>query len=81
MDMEGDILELIKELPEQVNSPDISAEFKFLVVGAVLWRCADEIKFLRAELEKARSGVRGNRRKNKKVQDLQERIHRSGILA
>jgi hypothetical protein len=81
MDMEGDILELIKELPEQVNSPDISTEFKFLVVGAVLWRCADEIKSLRAELEKVRSGVHGKRRKNKKVQELQERIHRSGILA
>jgi hypothetical protein len=81
MDMDGDILELIKELPEQVNSPDISSEFKFLVVGAVLWRCADEIKFLRAELEKARSGVRGNRRKSKKVQDLPNHLHRSGILA
>jgi hypothetical protein len=81
MDMEGDILELIKELPEQVNNPDISAEFKFLVVGAVLWRCADEIKFLRAELEKVKGGVRDNRRKSKKVQDLPEHIRRSGILA
>ena len=29
MNMDGDVLELIKELPEQVNSPDISTEFKF----------------------------------------------------
>lgn len=80
MNIDGDVLELIKELPEQVNSPDISTEFKFLVVGAVLWRCADEIKYLRAELEKKR-GEHGRRRKNKKVQELQENLHRSGILA
>jgi hypothetical protein len=81
VDIEGDILDLIRELPAQINSPDVSSEFKFLVAGAVLWRCADEIKFLRAELEKARSGVRGNRRKSKKVQDLPNHLHRSGILA
>lgn len=80
MEFDGDILELIRELPAQVNSPDISTEFKFLVVGSVLWRCADEIKFLRAELEKAR-GERGRRRKNKKVQNLQTNLPRSGILA
>lgn len=81
MDIEGDILDLIRELPAQINSPDVSSEFKFLVAGAVLWRCADEIKFLRAELEKARSGARGNRRKSKKVQGLSDHLHRSGILA
>ena len=80
MDSDSDILDLIRELPAQVNSPDISTEFKFLVVGSVLWRCADEIKFLRAELEKVR-GERGRRRKNKKVQDLQTNLPRSGILA
>lgn len=80
MEFDGDILDLIRELPAQVNSPDISTEFKFLVVGSVLWRCADEIKFLRAELEKVR-GEHGRRRKNKKVQDLQTNIPRSGILA
>ncbi len=81
MDIEGDILDLIRELPAQINSPDVSAEFKFLVAGAVLWRCADEIKFLRAELERVKGGVHGKRRKSKKVQDMQERLHRSGILA
>lgn len=80
MNVDGDVLELIKELPEQINSPDITTEFKFLVVGAVLWRCADEIKYLRAELEKQR-GEHGRRRKNKKVHDLQENLHRSGILS
>lgn len=81
MDMDGDILDLIRELPAQMNSPEISTEFKFMVAGAVLWRCADEIKFLRAELENEKGKRHDKRRKSKKVQDLPEHIRRSGILA
>jgi hypothetical protein len=81
VDIDGDIIDLIRELPAQMNSPEVSAEFKFMVAGAVLWRCADEIKFLRAELEKARSGVSDKRRKGKKVHELQEHFRKSGILA
>jgi len=36
MNMEGDILELIRELPAQMNSPEVSTEFKFMVAGADL---------------------------------------------
>lgn len=79
MNMEGDILELIRELPAQMNSPEVSTEFKFMVAGAVLWRCADEIKALRDELEKVQSHEHTKRRKGKKK--LQADLHRSGILS
>lgn len=81
MKMDSDILDLIRELSGQMNSPDVSAEFKFMVAGAVLWRCADEISALRSELEKVKSNSHGKRRKSKKVQKLQADIHRSGILS
>lgn len=81
MNMEGDILELIRELPAQMNSPEVSTEFKFMVAGAVLWRCADEIKALRDELEKVKAQGYDKRRKGKKVQKLQTDLHRSGILS
>ena len=81
MNMEGDILELIRELPAQMNSPEVSTEFKFMVAGAVLWRCADEINALRDELEKVKAHGYGKRRKGKKVQKLQTDLHRSGILS
>jgi len=81
MNIDGDILELIRELPAQMNSPEISAEFKFMVAGAVLWRCADEIKYLRDQVEKLRNGTNEKRRKSKKVHKLQTNLHRSGILS
>jgi hypothetical protein len=52
-----------------------------MVAGAVLWRCADEIKALRDELEKVKAQGYGKRRKGKKVQKLQTDLHRSGILS
>jgi len=81
MDMEGDILDLIRELSTQMNSSEVSTEFKFMVAGAVLWRCADEIKYLREQIEKLRSDGNEKHRKSKKVRKLQADLHRSGILS
>jgi hypothetical protein len=55
---EEDILDLIRELPGEVNNAGTTTEFKFLTVGSVLWACRDEIVYLRRrvrELENARS--------------------------
>jgi hypothetical protein len=61
---EDDILDLIRALPDEINNAGTTTEFKFLAVGSVLWQCYHEIKYLREELEKAKSG-RGQ--KDKKV--------------
>ena len=58
MGTEEDILDLIRELPGEVNNAGTTTEFKFLTVGSVLWACRDEIVYLRRrvrELENARS--------------------------
>jgi len=36
---EEDILDLIRELPGEVNNAGTTTEFKFLTVGSVLWAC------------------------------------------
>ena len=57
MSTEEDILDLIRELPGEVNNAGTTTEFKFLTVGSVLWACRDEIVYLRRrvkELENAR---------------------------
>ena len=56
MEIEDDILDLIRALPNEINDASTTTEFKFLTVGSVLWQCHHEIKYLRSELEKARSG-------------------------
>ena len=56
MGTEEDILDLIRELPGEVNNAGTTTEFKFLTVGSVLWACRDEIVYLRRrvkELENA----------------------------
>jgi hypothetical protein len=58
MEIEDDILDLIRALPNEINDASTTTEFKFLTVGSVLWQCHHEIKYLRSELEKARSGRR-----------------------
>ena len=57
MSTEEDILDLIRELPGEINNAGTTTEFKFLTVGSVLWACRDEIVYLRRrvkELENAR---------------------------
>ena len=57
MELEEDILDLIRDLPNEINDAGTTTEFKFLTVGSVLWACRDEIIRLREENEKLkRSG-------------------------
>lgn len=52
MDVEDDILDLIRELPNEMNDATTTTEFKFLTVGSVLWQCYHEIRHLRSELKR-----------------------------
>ncbi len=51
MGTEEDILDLIRELPGEVNNAGTTTEFKFLTVGSVLWACRDEIVYLRRRVK------------------------------
>lgn len=63
MEIEDDILDLIRALPNEVNDASTTTEMKFLTVGSVLWQCHDEIKYLRAEIERLKSDERSKKRK------------------
>ena len=63
MGTEEDILDLIRELPGEINNSGTTTEFKFLTVGSVLWACHDEIKRLRAENQR----LKGETKTRKKV--------------
>lgn len=52
MTIEEDILDLIRNLPYEINDASTTTEFKFLTVGSVLWACHDEITRLRAEVQR-----------------------------
>jgi hypothetical protein len=56
MEVEDDILDLIRELPSEINDASTTTEFKFLTVGSVLWACHEEIKKLRAEVQGLKKG-------------------------
>lgn len=56
MEIEEDILDLIRDLPSEINDASTTTEFKFLTVGSVLWACHDEIKRLRLEVTELRKG-------------------------
>lgn len=62
MQVENDILDLIRDLPSEINDASTTTEMKFLTVGGVLWACHDEIKRLREEIaELKKGGKRGIR--------------------
>lgn len=69
MEIEDDILDLIQALPHEINDASTTTEMKFLTVGGVLWACHDEIKYLRAELERLKNG---NRKKSSHVRRMQK---------
>ena len=52
MGTEEDILDLIRDLPHEINDAGTTTEMKFLTVGGVLWACYDEIVYLRREVER-----------------------------
>lgn len=56
MEIEDDILDLIRALPDEINDASTTTEFKFLTVGSVLWACRDEIIRLRQENQKLKRG-------------------------
>ncbi len=56
MGTEEDILDLIRELPGEVNNAGTTTEFKFLTVGSVLWACRDEIVYLRKRVRELENG-------------------------
>jgi hypothetical protein len=53
---EEDILDLIRELPGEINNSGTTTEFKFLTVGSVLWACHDEIVYLRKRVRELENG-------------------------
>ena len=65
MEIEDDILDLIRARPNEVNDASTTTEMKFLTVGSVLWQCHHEIKYLREEI--ARLKRERSRQKGKKV--------------
>ena len=65
MEIEDDILDLIRALPDEINDASTTTEFKFLTVGSVLWQCHHEIKYLRDEVERLKRDSGG--KKGKKV--------------
>jgi uncharacterized small protein (DUF1192 family) len=69
VEIEDDILDLIRALPNEVNDASTTTEMKFLTVGSVLWQCHHEIKYLRAEIAR----LKGNdgRKKGKKMYGVQ----------
>lgn len=71
MEIEDDILDLIRALPNEVNDTSTTTEMKFLTVGSVLWQCHHEIKYLRAEIARMKDD---SRRKRKKVYGVQAKV-------
>jgi hypothetical protein len=56
MEVEDDILDLIRSLPNEINDASTTTEMKFLTVGGVLWACHDEIQRLRQEVAMLKKG-------------------------
>jgi len=54
--IENDILDLIRDLPREINDASTTTEMKFLTVGGVLWACHDEIRRLRQEVAELKKG-------------------------
>jgi hypothetical protein len=71
VEIEDDILDLIRALPNEINDASTTTEMKFLTVGSVLWQCHDEIKYLRAEIARMKDD---SRRKRKKVYGVQAKV-------
>lgn len=51
MEIDGDILEILKDVPEAMADQTVTTEFKFMTLGAILVRCSDEIIYLRKRVK------------------------------
>lgn len=58
MATEEDVLDLIRDLPQEINDAGTTTEMKFLTVGGVLWACYDEIVYLRKEVARLSKKVK-----------------------
>jgi hypothetical protein len=56
VEVEDDILDMIRSLPNEINDASTTTEMKFLTVGGVLWACHDEIRRLRQEVAMLKKG-------------------------
>jgi hypothetical protein len=75
VEIEHDILDLIRDLPDGINDASTTTEFKFLTVGSVLWECRAEIIRLREEVEQLKNGkVRTRAPKNSYLRRVQKDI-------
>jgi hypothetical protein len=68
VEIEDDILDLIRALPNEINDASTTTEMKFFTVGGMLWACRDKIIYLRREVERLKND---GRRKRKKVYGVQ----------
>ena len=71
MQVENDILDLIRDLPREINDASTTTEFKFLTVGGVLWACHDEIRRLREEVQELKHA---RRKKSSYLRRVQEDV-------
>jgi hypothetical protein len=69
--VENDILDLIRDLPSEINDASTTTEMKFLTVGGVLWACHDEIKRLREEVQELKNA---RRKKSSYLRRVQEDV-------
>jgi hypothetical protein len=69
--VENDILDLIRDLPREINDASTTTEMKFLTVGGVLWACHDEIRRLREEIQELKNA---RRKKSSYLRRVQENI-------
>jgi hypothetical protein len=69
--VENDILDLIRDLPSEINDASTTTEMKFLTVGGVLWACHDEIRRLREEIQELKNA---RRKKSSYLRRVQENI-------
>ena len=67
MEIDGDILEILKDVPEAMADQTVTTEFKFMTLGVILVRCSDEIIRLRKELKDATAEDKNLRRVQAKV--------------
>lgn len=52
MSSEEDVLDLIRDIPSCLGDTTVATELKYITLGAVLSKCADEIVRLRRENER-----------------------------